>query len=412
MLPNTNIELEPAKSLTTRQEVSVIRMAYARSGAPTMRRRLASLLTFNDELVAVTELLDGQPDLSLSEQILLAQAYLTFETQAGDVGALAAAEGAIALAEDGVARAAGLALRGKAEVRLGRIEDARGTFDEALESDPHNKDACKRLAALDLAAGDHEAVLSLYERLAAQGAAHSRLFAARALAQARGGDLGGARGTMGADRLFSASRLVPPSGWDSIEQFNAAVAEELLNHPELRYERAGSASERTWRVDALISPAAPLTRLLLECIAQAIGKHIERTTAPDHPWSAARPSKALLRSWSVITESDGFETWHVHQFGWLSGAYYVQVPESISQGTGDAGCIAFGLPSDLAGEEAAAAYGTHMVRPQSGMLLMFPSQTYHRTYPHGGRSQRICVAFDLKPFHVAAVPEVMPDPLS
>jgi Flp pilus assembly protein TadD len=397
MLHKTNIELEPAKSLTTRQEISVIRMAYARSGAPTMRRRLASLLTFDDELVAVTELLDGQSDLSLSEQILLAQAFLTFETQAGDIGALAAAEGALALAGDDMSRAAALALRGKAEVRLGRVEDAQATFDEALDADPHNKDACKRLAALALAAGDHAAVLSLYERLAAKGAGHSRLFAARALAQARSGDLDGARTTMGADRLFSASTLEPPSGWDNIGQFNAAVAEELLNHPELRYERIGSASELTWRVDSLISPAAPLTRLLLESIAQAIGTHIERTTVSDHPWSAGRPSQAMLRSWSVITESDGFENWHVHQFGWLSGAYYVQVPQSIAQGTDEAGCIAFGLPSDLAGEEAAAAYDARIVRPQNGLLLLFPSHTYHRTYPHGGRARRICVAFDVKP---------------
>ena len=40
---------------------------------------------------------------------------------------------------------------------------------------------------------------------------------------------------------------------------------------------------------------------------------------------AARPfaRRARLtprRSWCVITDSDGFENWHVHQFGWLSGA--------------------------------------------------------------------------------------------
>lgn len=280
---------------------------------------------------------------------------------------------------------------------MGRIDEGRATFDESLQADPHNKDACKRLAALHLAAGDYEAVLSLYERLAGHGAAHARLFAARALAQAASGDLDGARLTMGADDLFSTGTLEPPPGWDNIDQFNAAVAEELLNHPELRYERTGSASELTWRVDSLISPAAPLTRLLLECIAKAIGAHIERTDGADHPWIAGRPPEAVLRSWSVITEGGGFENWHVHQFGWLSGAYYVQIPEAIAQGEGEAGCIAFGLPSDLAGKGAAAAYGTHMVRPQSGVLLMFPSHTYHRTFPHGGRARRICVAFDVKP---------------
>jgi hypothetical protein len=73
------------------------------------------------------------------------------------------------------------------------------------------------------------------------------------------------------------------------------------------------------------------------------------------------------------------------------------VPESIAHGESEAGCIALGLPADLVGEYAAAAYGTGVVRPQSGLLLMFPSHTYHRTFPHGERDRRICVAFDLKP---------------
>ncbi len=138
-------------------------------------------------------------------------------------------------------------------------------------------------------------------------------------------------------------------------------------------------------------------RVLLDRIAEAIADHIARVGDSDHPWMAARPGDATLRAWCVITDSDGFENWHVHQFGWLSGAYYVRVPESIAHGESEAGCVALGLPEDLVGEDAAAAYGIGVVRPQSGLLLMFPSHTYHRTFPHGERDRRICVAFDLKP---------------
>ncbi len=99
----------------------------------------------------------------------------------------------------------------------------------------------------------------------------------------------------------------------------------------------------------------------------------------------------------MIAESEGFENWHVHQFGWLSGAYYVRVPEAIANGKTQEGCIAFGLPDDLAGEAGAAAFGTRIIRPVSGLLLLFPSHTYHRTFPHGHRDRRICVAFDVKP---------------
>lgn len=397
MFQATKISFEQSKALTTRQEIALVRAAYERTGASAMRHRLAYLLTFDDDLAGVTALLANGHDLNFAEQILLGQAQLASETDLGDRQAAVASDAALALAPNAASRATALAMRGKAETRLGKPDDAHATLSMALDLDPHNKDACKRLAALALAAGDHEAVHRLYADLAAKGVGHARLFAAHALARARAGNVSDARAVMGADRLWGASSLAPPPGWHTIEAFNAEVADELLAHPELRYDRTGAASEKSWRVDSLFSPSAPLTRTLIESLAQAIGHHVEKVSGEDHPWIRARPSQAMLRSWCVITEGEGFENWHVHQFGWLSGAYYVQVPDAIVHGTDEAGCIEFGLPSDLAGEEASARYGIKRVRPQSGTLLLFPSHTYHRTFPHGGRDKRICVAFDLKP---------------
>ena len=392
-----NIELETVKHLTAQDELALVQAAYARNPSPAMRWRLASLLVLNDDAKAVTELLSGQPDLSQREEMTLAQAWLARESDEGDAGACVATERALVLAERDDERAAALALRAKAETRMGHLDVARATLTQALMLDPHSKDACKRLATIMLAAGETDAVLAMYDDLAAKGAAHSRLFAAKALAHAHRNERDQVRAMMGADDFFRAAKLSPPPGWDSIESFNAALAEQLMTHPGLRFDRYGTASELTWRIDSPLSRAAPLVRVLLDTIADAINAHVERVGGADHPWAAARPSDATLRAWCVITESDGFENWHVHQFGWLSGAYYVRVPDSIANGETEAGCIALGLPEDLAGEEAAAAYGTNVVRPQDGLCLMFPSHTYHRTFPHGVRDRRICVAFDLKP---------------
>jgi tetratricopeptide (TPR) repeat protein len=397
MTRRINIELETIKHLTAQDELALVQAAFARNPSPSMRTRLASLLVLNDDARAVTELLSNRQDRSAREEMLLAQAWLAHESAQGDAQARAAADRALASVEYPDERAAALALRAKTETRMGDIDAARATLLEALALDPHNKDACKRLAALDLAAGDTGAVLAMYDDLAAKGAGHSRLLAAKALAHAHRNERDQVRSIMGADDFFRAAKLSPPPGWDSIESFNAALAEQLLAHPGLRFDRYGTASELTWRIDSPLSRAAPLVRVLLDHICDAINAHVERVGGADHPWAAARPADATLRAWSVITESDGFENWHVHQFGWLSGAYYVRVPDSIAHGDTEAGCIALGLPEDLAGEEAAAAYGTQVIRPQDGLLLLFPSHTYHRTFPHGVRDRRICVAFDLKP---------------
>ena len=165
----------------------------------------------------------------------------------------------------------------------------------------------------------------------------------------------------------------------------------------MRWERYGSASQETWRIEAPSRPDTPLFRALIEQIIAAVGRVEARVKQSDHPWVKTRPIEAFLRNWCVITESDGYETWHVHQFGWLSGVYYVQVPDGIAHGTDRAGCLAFGLPEDLAGEAGSAAYGEDLVRPQPGLFLAFPSHAYHRTYPHGARERRICVALDVRP---------------
>ena len=397
MSEQTHIRLQTAKSLSANQELEIVRAAFDRKGSPQMRARLASLLLLRDEFDDLIAMLSGREDLGFSEAMALAQAYLARETADESLSAGKAADLALGIADNAPARAAALALRGKAETRRGDFAAARASLQQALALDPHEKDACKRLVAIELAAGNPGAAIRLVDGLAAQGAAHARLFAARGLAHARLGDITAARDVMDHSALRLESQLAPPPGWDSIEAFNAALAEELLAHPGLRYERYGTASELTWRIDAPATGHSPLVNALLDRIAATLSAHIERVAAIEAPWVAARPATAVLRSWCVITESQGFESWHVHQFGWLSGSYYVRVPDSIAKGSGNGGCIAFGLPDDLAGEAGAVAFGTRVVRPRSGLMLAFPSHSYHRTFPHGLGEKRICFAFDLRP---------------
>lgn len=392
----TAIRPEGEKLFTVAQELSLSRARYERRRSPEARDRLARLLLLDDAFAEMVALLEPCTDLSFVEEIMLAQALLAAETEADSAKAGARAERAAGLASSDEELAVALAVRGKAELRLEQTDRARATLVAALELDPANKDACKRLATLELSVGAIDAVLELTDRLLERGGGHARVFAAQALAQARAGDGVAARATMGAE-LRHSEMLAPPDGWDTIEGFNSALAEELLAHPGTRWERYGSASEATWRIEAPLRPDTPLFRALVGQIIAAAERVSERAAASEHPWARTRPPEAFLRTWCVITESDGFETWHVHQLGWLSGVYYVQVPDSITRGSDRAGCLAFGLPVDLAGADGSAEYGEELVRPRPGLFLAFPSHAFHRTYPHGTGERRICVAFDVRP---------------
>lgn len=395
------IRPDPEKAVTAGQELDLLRVAYQRSPTPSMRIRLCRLLMLEEAFAEVVDVLTTCGSLDYRCEMILAQAYLSAETPSDDQLAKAAANRALALAQGDIAHASALATRGKCETRLGEPEKALATLAAALALDPHNRDACKRIAAIELAADHPMAVVTLTEKLLAKGANHARLFGAQSLAYARAGNIAAAKVSDGFDAFHRAEQLAPPPGWDSIAAFNAALAVELLNHPGTRFERYGSASQQTWRIENPARSDTPVFKALLQQIIATLEMRIVQASRPDHqsghPWAAAAPQVALLRNWCVITESEGFETWHVHQFGWLSGVYYVRIPESIAHGTTRDGCLAFGLPDDLAGTKGAAAFGEHIIRPCEGLLMTFPSQCYHRTYPHRTGEKRICVAFDVRP---------------
>jgi uncharacterized protein (TIGR02466 family) len=389
-------ELE--KALTAEQELALLRTAYQRLPSSEMRQRLTILLMLEEAFSEVIELLTACETLNFREEFVLAQAYLSLENPAADALSHAAAGRAFALATSNLESAGALATRGKCEARLGKLKIAQATLTEALTLDPLNRDACKRLTALELAKNNPEAVLKFTEKLSALGANHARLFAAQSLAHAQAGDIASAKVIEGFDVFHIAEQLTPPDGWDSIEAFNEALALELLAHPGIRYERYGSASALTWRIENPARSDTPLYKALLAQIIKVLEKQVAAALETrNHAWAAAAPHQSYVRNWCVITESEGFESWHVHQFGWLSGVYYVRIPDSIANGDSKDGCLAFGLPDDLAGTQAAVAFGEHLVRPQEGLLMTFPSQCYHRTYPHGTGEKRICVAFDLRP---------------
>lgn len=396
MVSPVAIETEARKAITVVQELSLARAVHARAGSPDARTRLASLLLLDDQHEELIALLDGAPSLGFRDEAMLVEAFLARETPDDNRRAHAAAERALALAGSDEARAQMLAQRGKCETRLGMRDRALETLGQAIALDPQCKDACKRIAAIQLAAGRSDRVLAMVDDLQAQGVGHARLFGARVLAHARAGDFAAAREAEGFDRLHRSQTLAPPAGWETIAAFNAALAQELLAHPDTRYDRYGSASAFTWRIENPARADTPLFNALVAQINAALAVHIEAALQSGHPWAGFKPEALKLRIWCVITEGGGHETWHVHQFGWLSGVYYVAVPEQIAKGHDRKGCLSFGLPEELLGDALAAAYGEHLVRPEPGMLLTFPSHVYHRTYPHEAEGKRICIAFDLR----------------
>ena len=81
----------------------------------------------------------------------------------------------------------------------------------------------------------------------------------------------------------------------------------------------------------------------------------------------------------------------------MSGVYYVQIPDVVTAGNaGEAGFIKFGPPvADPPEAQAADTPVAKALRPEPGMIVLFPSYYWHHTIPFESGEDRICVAFDV-----------------
>jgi hypothetical protein len=116
---------------------------------------------------------------------------------------------------------------------------------------------------------------------------------------------------------------------------------------------------------------------------------------PSHPLLRRRPDSpdgiAFAGSWSVLLKEQGYHSCHTHVLGWLSSAFYVDLPEPQIMGKPPSGWLEFGRPPPELGLSLAPYLS---VEPRPGRLVLFPSTSWHGTVPFA-RGERLTMAFDV-----------------
>ena len=100
----------------------------------------------------------------------------------------------------------------------------------------------------------------------------------------------------------------------------------------------------------------------------------------------------LLTGWAIIMNRGGNLKSHNHEHGWLTGTFYLQMPEKGANK--EEGAIEFSHqgPRYPSGN---AAFEKRLIRPSARDLNIFSSALFHRTLPFQSEQQRICIAFDI-----------------
>jgi Flp pilus assembly protein TadD len=187
-----------------------------------------------------------------------------------------------------------------------------------------------------------------------------------------------------------------PAGFSSMAQFNAALLEALIAHqrshalPLRASLRHGSQTTR----NLIMEPDAAIRALLrafeepLRAYLAALGRDA------DHPFTARNSGAARIAgAWSVRLQRGGYHVNHYHERGWISSAYYLEVPEEAGDESLKSGWLKLGEPRFAT---PAAGVGCY-VQPRPGQLVLFPSYMWHGTTPIHASQPRTAVSFDAVP---------------
>ncbi|KRA16936.1 putative 2OG-Fe(II) oxygenase [Lysobacter sp. Root604] len=218
---------------------------------------------------------------------------------------------------------------------------------------------------------------------------------------------------LGLQRHIHAIDLAPPPAYADAAAFHAELAQDIRRHSQQRWEPAGLAARQAYLSGDLLADRTPAIVGFEQRLRAAIDAFISDarqrqagTDAHDDVFLRNVPLRYRLHVWATQAAESGYIDTHIHEDSWLSGAYYVELPEAIADAapdqadpdpdhaaSGHAGWIEFGRP--YAGLPQWPADALRLVRPQVGRLLLFPSYVFHRTLPYQGSGERISISFDL-----------------
>lgn len=190
------------------------------------------------------------------------------------------------------------------------------------------------------------------------------------------------------DALIATRRITAAPGYSDMPAFNRALADHAIRHPTLVADPSGKSTRGGGQTGQLLGPTRGPIAVLEGLIRGAIDDYFADRTRAQHPYCPRRSAPGRLDAWATVLDSGGYQDSHNHPSGVLSGVYYVQLPDM-----GEAGDIEFGRPAPPF--SAPLVPEVVLIRPQTGLLVLFPSFFWHRTIPFRGGGKRVSIAFDL-----------------
>ncbi|MEQ1756385.1 MAG: tetratricopeptide repeat protein [Micropepsaceae bacterium] len=284
----------------------------------------------------------------------------------------------------------------RAKSGIGDFDAACGFHAMAFDQSPADNDIIRHYSETLLKAAQHQRAHGITTIGLTRFPIEQGILALHTTAQRLVGDEGHFRlADYGA--IPKVKQLEPPPGYADIESFCADLKIFLeglhttKSHPTDQTLRGG-----TQTFGALFQNKTEILQQFVVQLRKAIAAYIsEMPEDLSHPlFQRARRDFDFSGSWSVRLSSGGFHTNHFHPMGWISSAFYVNVPEVVSVNGRHDGWFKMGETNlELGDREVIHRY----IQPKVGHLALFPSYFWHGTVPFESSSPRITIAFDVVP---------------
>ena len=251
--------------------------------------------------------------------------------------------------------------------RAGRPEEAIAWAEQALEFKPgdNNALAYKSMALNEL--GRHEDARAIYD----------------------------------IDGLVMAEPAMVPDGFADIDEFNTAFEDMIRQHHSLEDSPLNRSLKGGQSTRELLDSDHPAAEGFRQGLQNAITRYMDlHPVNADHPFLASRPERTEIACWANIIRKGGFQDVHFHPPSWLSGVYYPRLPAAVADETRKPeGWLEFGRAYYML--DAKAEVPLRLVKPEEGLIVLFPAYFGHRTIPFESDEERISVAFDVMPADAA-----------
>jgi uncharacterized protein (TIGR02466 family) len=280
----------------------------------------------------------------------------------------------------------------------GDIYSAADALQIAVRINPANARAVADLVNIEMQLGRCESALRRCTDFLAKYPGERLVLTAYIFALADAGHSEISAAIVGFDELVTIVDCTAPVEFGGVAGLNRSLAEFVLAHPSLVTDPV----RKSTTGGAQTGELNPAEDRVIEAFVKVVDKAIHNTVArwrrlgfDDHPVMAYAADRWTLRIWGTVLGSGGHQAPHSHPLGWLSGIYYVQLPENMQADNPEAGALEFGMPPEHF--HFTSNPELRRVVPAEGRLVLFPSYCFHRTLPFTADRERISIAFDVVP---------------